>query len=1155
MERKRLFVVLGVMLLALVLVAIPFAVLRTRAAAGPGTVEYGPTTSDGQPDPAYSHRFIVQLASPPLVDKISPQGAHAPSPGRLQVNTPDAQSYINQLKAEQAAFVSSMQAALPGSSVSTYMNESGATVQATYQVVFNGLAVDPGKMDAAEARTILARLPGVKHVYRDYARQPDLYASLPLINAAAAWNNAAIGGMANAGKGVKFASVDGGVYGGKYYPAAMFDGTGFSYPPGWPADGLGLTDNNNGKVIASRAYFRTWDPPAPGDEHAWPGVNGTSHGTHTASTAAGNQVVAEFQGVTQTISGVAPAAWVMSYRVFYYSVNGIESFYDAEGIAALEDMVKDGADVVNNSWGGGPSSLGGEFDALDTALINASEAGVFVSMSAGNAGPSQATMDHPSADYISVAASTTSGTYAAGRFSVTAPTPVNPALQNKPFGVADFGAPLPVGTSITYTFKTALSVDPTNVRGCNPWVGTPFAGMAAVISRGTCDFSLKVYNAQQAGATFVVIYNHLGDAVQGMGAGQNAGLVTIPSVFVGLSTGTGMETWYTAHGAASVFEVNTVAYQAGNVPDVLANFSSRGPGVGMVLKPDIVAPGVNILAQGYAVGATGEDRHKGWGQVSGTSMASPHVAGAAILLRQIHPNWSNASIKSALMSTSKYLDIYNDDGSPAQPLDMGAGRLDLTHAADPGVILDPPYVSFGQVLTGTEQTLTVNVTSVATATETYALSLLDTSGGFPGTAGLAGFTVSPASLALGPGQSGSFTVTFNAMASGGLGDHQGYILLDGANYDAHLPTWARVTYVADADVLIIDNDGSSSIGYPDYAAVYSETLAAIGYSSAILDVDAMAGDPVENDYLNEVELNAYDAVVYFTGQNFEWDGRYTVHTPISEADTYRLNEYAQNGGKIIAMGQDLSTIVELGSPGAGEFFYSFTLGGVFLSDMVNNGVISPTFTIQSTGAAPMQGLTIDLSANGDGSDDQIYVDEIASKILITDTTTSDPNYTAIFEFPDPSNIDSGTVGMVHRQQPTLEKPGISYLGRSVYTTFGLEGVNNDTGFSTREQLLQRALEWASDEPEVTITPTYTGMTVSFKATFASNITGVTGVSYRWDFGDGTAYTTPSASDTVSHTYAGRGSYVVRVEVVDSLGNHAVSSRTAFSAIYLPLVGR
>ncbi len=186
----------------------------------------------------------------------------------------------------------------------------------------------------------------------------------------------------------------------------------------------------------------------------------------------------------------------------------------------------------------------------------------------------------------------------------------------------------------------------------------------------------------------------LATALINMAPGDFAAQVTIPSIFIGQTNGQGLVAWHAQKGADSSVTLDNAAFQAGNTPDLIANFSSRGPGVGEVLKPDIAAPGVNIMSQGYGPG-TGEDRHLGFGQVSGTSMASPHVAGAAALIRQVYPTWSNAAIKSAMMSTSKYMNIFNENGTPAQPLDMGAGRLDLTNVLDPGVLLAPPSVSFG----------------------------------------------------------------------------------------------------------------------------------------------------------------------------------------------------------------------------------------------------------------------------------------------------------------------------------------------------------------------------------------------------------------------------------------------------------------------------
>ncbi|MBI2953285.1 MAG: S8 family serine peptidase, partial [Chloroflexi bacterium] len=1141
---------LAAVILIISLLAIPLTESEPTRAFDPGentsttsqSVFQGDDVGPQQRATRASRRLIVELASPPLSVAPPANNNFSSASGRLDVSGPGAQSYIHQLRAEQATAISAMQGVLPNASVGTYVNETGGDVQETYQVVFNGFVVDPGSHDTEEARRALAQLPGVKGVYPDYAREPDLYNSLPSINASAVWTDPAVEGRSNAGRGIKVASMDGGIH----HSAPMFDGTGYSYPPGFPK---GDTANTNGKIIVSRAYFRSWDPPAEGDENTWPGTRGTSHGVHTASTAAGNTVTANYQGTPLILSGVAPAAWVMSYRVFYYSVTGNGSFYDAEGIAALEDIVRDGADVLNNSWGAGPYARGGD-EPLDRALINAASAGIFVSMSAGNSGPSKATTDHPSNDYINVAASSTDGTLISGRMSASAPQPISATLQSMPYVQGDFGGSLTAGAVYTDTYVTARSTNPANEEGCSAWPAGAFTGKAVVISRGTCEFGLKALNAQDAGAAFVVVHNSStgGDALLTMGPGAVGISVTIPAVFVGYSKGIGLANWYDSKGSASQITIDTTAFNAAPAQEIIASFSSRGPGVGNVLKPDIAAPGINILAQGYTPDATGEARHLGYGRASGTSMAAPHVTGAAAVLRQIHPTWSNAYIKSALMSTAKYLDVYNSNGTPAQPLDMGAGRMDLTRAANPGVILNPPSLSFGLVPTGTQQAITVSVTSVATATETYNLSTVFTGNGFTATTTLPGITVSPSSLTLAPGASGTFVVTFNSANGSGLGDNQGYIVLDGATYDAHLPAWARVTYANPlADILIIDNDASSnpSIMADSHLGYYTRTLESLGYTYNVLDIDS--APPPANGYLDTVNLLAYRAIIYFTGDNYAYSRAPTL------ADNYRLNEYAQNGGTVIAMGQDASSVVQTFRP-----FYWFTLGGWRLRDSVTNNIISPTFEISPTSALPLAGLKFDLGTGGDGADNQRYVDEIRSTLTVTDSNSVDPKYTAVLSYNDPNG--SSTVGMAHRQQPTLEAPDIYYRGRSIYATFGLEGVNNDkVGYSTREQLIQRALNWGWDEPGASISTTGTGRTRTFTANFTSNISGVGAVSYRWDFGDGTPYEGPSASPMTSHSYTSGGTRTVRVEVTDSLGNKAISSTLLvvpdinYYYLYLPII--
>ena len=1255
----------------------PFFAQVARAEVLPLTLSKGTANVGAEASP--STRLIVELASPPLAVAFAEQVRAAGANAQLETNTADAQAYISQLQAEQATFLSSLQSVVPTAAASTFINESGATEQAAYQVVFNGVSVDVGSMDRAEARRQLSQMAGVKAVYLDQPYYTQLYTSTALINAPLLWNNPTIGGQQNAGAGVKVASIDGGVH----KDAPMMDGTGYTYPPGYGPNGLGLTANNNGKIIVSRAYFRPWDPPAPGDENPWPGVNGTSHGMHTSSIAAGGLVTdVTYLGLEiGPMSGVAPKAYVMSYRVFYASVNGDESFYTTEGLAALEDMVMDGADVVNNSWGAGPVGGGGEFDPLDQALINATQAGVFVSMAAGNDGPGPSTNNHPSDAYINVAASSTSGTLATGKLALI----VDPNLQNMPFAGANFGPAIPPVQLIDYDYLPGSVVDPTNVEGCNPWPAGAFTGKAALIQRGTCNFSIKVLNAQNGGAEFVIIYNHAvgGDDIFVMGVGDGANQVTISSIFISLNNGTALVNHYTATPATAKVRVNTIAFQQGSQPDNIIGFSSRGPGVGNVLKPDITAPGVNILAQGYTPNVAGEASHLGYGQESGTSMASPHVAGAAALVLQVHPTWSPAAVKSALMSTSKYLDIYIQDGvTPAQPLDMGAGRLDLAKAVDPGVLLSPPSLSFGLVPDGTQKTISVTVTSVAEAAETYNLSTLFTGNGFTATTALPGFAVNPTSLTLAPGESKVVNITFDSATSQGIGDNQGFIILDGPTHDAHMPAWARVSHPTTlADVLIIDNDFSdvgpkNDYDTYDYLWYYTSALEELGYTYAVVNVDL-------ERIPDTVDLSAYRAIVWFTGDNFVQNAGLTI------PQTDRLMEYLNGGGSIIAMGQDLAAtlVANEADSSSAPFLYYFGLGANWLQDSVTDKFTPDSLVLPSPNApAVFDDLAVDLTeirayeVGGDLSGDEevppvvtetigdftFYLDvdaqyiefevtiiptettqititgvtvnvgekgqegpairdlaalaDVAMPVVVTDSLTlagvitpsltfsesvqalnnelyvnvqsdlnldgevrgqivpmplrnqayideldfhshdgpDEPNGSEGFPgkpilfYPGVYSLADGTVAMTHRSQPSLEIPGITYQGRTVYATFGLEGMNTflspTFGITptTRSELLGTFLDWTwSNPPTATITSTVSSneslQTIFTAGWETSEFEKYIPVSYRWDFGDGSPYTPPQQTPEVSHTYA-CGFYEVRVEITDNYGNVSIGSK-------------
>jgi len=1081
--------------------------------------------------PNVSPRVIVEFSTPPLAQSAAVKALGRTPAGALDLKAAPAQAHIAQVKAEQQTFAQALPGVLPTASVACYINEDGAQIAHAYCLTFNGMALDVGVANIDAALRVLPRMPGVKAVYRDRAYQPTLYASAPFINVSSLWLSAAIGGSTNAGRGIKVASMDGGVH----HLAPMFSGAGYSYPAGYPAGGLGDTNNNNGKIIASRAYFRPWDPPVTGESNVWPGVLGTSHGVHTAGIAAGNAVPATYLGYTTNISGIAPAAWIMSYRVFYYSVTANLSFYTAEGVAALEDIMRDGADVVNNSWGGGPVGVGGIGDPLDRALINAANAGVFVSMSAGNSGQDKGTLDHVAGEYITVAASSTAGGLSAGKLNITAPLPVPGYLTDMVFAAAAFGSVLPL--SMTNAYAAAEIVAPTNPLGINPFPTGTFAGKYALIRRGVSEFGLKCLNAQNAGAQAVIIFNNAGNGLMDMGPGLSGGSVTVPCIFIGQSNGEAMARWSTSSlPAIAQVEISNKAFLSGNVADRIAAFSSRGPGAGNVLKPDLAAPGVDTLSQGYTYGATGELRHLGFSQASGTSMAAPHVAGAAALLRQVHPTWPNAHIKSALMSSSKYLDIFNEDGTPAQPLDMGAGRLDLARAADPGVILDPPSLGFGLVTQGQQRTLAVTLTSVAGAAEAYALSTLSTINGFGALTTFTGVTVTPPSVTISPGGTGVMHIALNAQGLA-IGDQQGFVVISGALHQAHIPVWARVAPAIGAtDVLLLDNDGSAAPGSTtrDYLAYYTNALAELHLTYAVCDIDAHYGAAAK---VPEPALLAqYKVVLYFTGDNAYPSG---LSWPTT-LDMERLTEYANGGGKIIAMGQSIASIL-----GNSSFFHNYVLGGWQLQASVSGGSVPYTNVVAWTGAPPaFAGIALDLRAQADGASNLVSMDELSAYPLSRHDFQTNECYpfNPLLVFPGTNSVASGIVAIGHRGQPTLEYPGVAYLGRSVYTSVGLEGVNTSAATTRRAGLLNTFWNCLHDEPTVSVAAVEWGaLTYRFTATFVAGGTGSFATSYRWDFGDATPFAGPLITNVIDHTYAASGVYTARVEVLDAWGNCCVAA--------------
>ena len=310
----------------------------------------------------------------------------------------------------------------------------------------------------------------------------------------------------------------------------------------------------------------------------------------------------------------------------------------------------------------------------------------------------------------------------------------------------------------------AGDVDAGNVRGCTAFPANAFDGAIALIQRGDCTFETKVTNAFNSGAEAVIVYNHVGGPPISMGGLEPT---TIPAVFIDDNNGDDLAAYASANpGTLGRINAATSVVVNDNWQDVVAGFSSRGPSQFDLLKPDYIAPGVNILAAGWnGPGA--------YVFLQGTSMSSPHGAGAAALIIQRFPDWSVPEVKSALALTA-YQDLLKEDGvTPADFFDIGSGRIDLAmatqtglvmhetianyEAADPAIGGDPKTLNQPSLVNQNcveECTWTRTVRSVADVPVTYDAS-------FSAPAGIT-VTVSPASFTIFPGLTQELEITLEA---------------------------------------------------------------------------------------------------------------------------------------------------------------------------------------------------------------------------------------------------------------------------------------------------------------------------------------------------------------------------------------------------------
>ena len=756
--------------------------------------------------------YIVQLQDQPAASytgNVAGLAATQPRAGvAFDYQAQNVQDYVQYLGNRQTEVLSTV---------------SAAQVIARYDVVLNGFAA---LLTDAEVLA-LKNNPAVADVQADQARQVNTVSTSAFLGLSAnggLWSQFA-GGSPLKGENLVIGVVDGGIWpeNPSFADRVTGDGTPtfdqsgeIAYGPA-PAtfkggcvggEGFDPAIHCNNKLIGAKFFnsgFLSANLPKNWTEFYSPrdsanGTNGVStghggHGDHTASTAAGNAGVdTVIAGVPMgKASGIAPRARVAAYKVCWTyddptnpdGSNSRNTCYNTDTVGAINEAVKDGVNVINYSISGSQTSSA---DAVEQAFYRASLANVFVAASAGNSGPANQ-VAHISPWLATVAASThdrhfqadaTLGNNAKYSGASQNVTPVNnaPIVRAEDSGIGGGNPNLCFSSAAAAAAAGQVLLDPAKV-----------AGKIVVCTRGNnarVDKSLAVLNAGGAGMILV-----------DTGGGLVSEPHSVPAVHVTVADGALIKAYAATAGATASIS----AFYNKPVPaPIMAGFSSRGPNQGDsdILKPDLTAPGVDIIAavtadltpaQRDAVANGTFVPPAAYSSYQGTSMSSPHVAGLALLLRQAHPDWSTSAIKSALMTTA-YTTL-NDGLAGAQngllPWAQGAGHVDPNKATDPGLVYDAGKADYVQYQCKVNRALVSpasDCTTIGTLDESYNLNLPSitvgsvqgtiatvvrrkvtnvgsTTATYTATAAVPGFNVvvSPASLTIAPGATASFTVS------------------------------------------------------------------------------------------------------------------------------------------------------------------------------------------------------------------------------------------------------------------------------------------------------------------------------------------------------------------------------------------------------------
>jgi subtilisin family serine protease len=627
-----------------------------------------------------------------------------------------------------------------------------AKVLRSFHLAYGGLSV---MVPANRAKDLLG-IPGVVAIHEDNVNKPLTTVTPRFVHARSVWRQT--GGEVLAGSDVLVGVLDTGIwpehpsYEDKGLPP--FEGeVGCEFnPSGDPL--LGDDFECQDKLVGAYAFADTYMDvigAADGefcnndtDECSARDANG--HGTHTSSTAAGDAKVAAdiFDVPRGNASGMAPGARVIMFRVCLEL-----GCFESDSTAAVDQAIADGVDIINFSISGGEQAYS---DPVELAFLDFYASDGLANASAGNDGPGAGTANHAGPWTNTVGASTSDRHYLS--------TLVVTADNGDTFEA--MGATITDGIATPTELIRAEDVPGYGDSLClTPLPAGSVTGMVVACERGVIARVEKGYNVQQGGGAGFVLYN----LVEMDTETDNHFL---PAIHISAPEGAGFVDFTDAHtGEMASWDPGTETDVTG---DVMADFSSRGP-VGDFIKPDVTAPGIQVLA-GHSpehIGIPGGPQGELFQAIAGTSMSSPHAAGVAALVRAYRPDWTPGQVKSALM-TQAALNVLKEDGvTPADPFDRGAGSIRANWAARAPLTFD---VSADEYFASADDeagrvhlnlpsinvpsfqgsiTTTRTALSVSDSTQTFIVRTFPPDG--------ATFTVEPSEFTIEPGATQELTIT------------------------------------------------------------------------------------------------------------------------------------------------------------------------------------------------------------------------------------------------------------------------------------------------------------------------------------------------------------------------------------------------------------